>query len=361
MKILVYSNCPLDPALGSGKTRVRFSEGLRTRGHSVRVIEPATVRLWPQLRAGHRFRLALGALRHAQRTLAQQPWDMVVIQGGEFGWLARWLARRSPRPRLVHYTDGCELLAGESTSPRPFLFRLHRALDRAAFRWVDGCISVSGQDCRYLVETRCLPAVRVRCVPPGLDEEFLVHPAPGPRAPRLVFLGSWIDRKGIAELVPSATALLTQYPQLELDLLGTARSEAELRECFPALVRPRVHGAGLLSTAELARRLTRASIFVLPARYEGFGMATAEAMACGCAVVTTPTGFGADLQDGVNALRVPFQSPDALTRALARLTTDDGLRHRLAIAGWQTVQTFAWSQRIDQLETIYREWHQFPP
>jgi glycosyltransferase involved in cell wall biosynthesis len=356
MRILVYSNCALDPTLGSGKTRVRFTEGLRARGHTVRTVEPAEMQFWSGFPAGHRFRLALGARRHAQRVLAQGPWDMVIIQGGEFGWLARWLSRRSPRPRLVHYTDGCELLAGERTSVRPFFFRLHRVLDRAAFRWVDGCVSVSGQDCRHLIEIGCLPAERVRCVPPGVDEEFLAHPVPGPRAPRLVFLGSWIERKGIAELVPAATALLTQHPQLELDLLGTGRGEAALRECFPAPVRPRVHGAGLISTAELARRLIRASIFVLPARYEGFGMATAEAMACGCAVVTTPTGFGADLQDGANALLVPFQSPDALTRSLARLVTDDGLRHRLAVAGWQTVQTFAWSRRIAQLEATYREW-----
>ncbi len=356
MKILVYSNCPLDPALGSGKTRVRFSEGLRARGHSVRVIEPDAVRLWPHLRAGHRFRLALGARWHLQRTLARESFDLVEINGGEFGWLASWLHGRRQRPLLVHRTDGCELLATAAGETAGATAPLHRALDRAAFTHIDACAALCGADRAHLVRGGFLPASRVAVVPPGLDDEFLAASAPTARPSRLAFLGSWIERKGVDTLVAAVTPLLERHPETELELIGTSRGEEELRALFPTPLRPRLHVPGRISREELAQRLTRASIFVLPARYEGFGMATAEAMACGCAAVTTPTGFGADLRDQENALVVPIGDAPALRRALEHLITDAALRHRIALAGWRTVQEFRWERAVAQLETAYLGW-----
>jgi glycosyltransferase involved in cell wall biosynthesis len=172
----------------------------------------------------------------------------------------------------------------------------------------------------------------------------------------LAFLGSWIDRKGVDTLVAAVGPVLARHPALELDLLGTNRTEAELRAVFPADTQSRVHVPGRLERAALARRLSSASIFVLPTRYEGYGMATAEAMACGCAVVTTPTGFGADLRHGENGLVVPIGDAPALANALERLVVDADLRFRLAEAGWRTVQEFRWKRSVRLLESAYADW-----
>ena len=50
MKILSLSTCPLDPLLGSGKTRLRWSEGLRELGHTVDMAEPRDYETWQPLR-----------------------------------------------------------------------------------------------------------------------------------------------------------------------------------------------------------------------------------------------------------------------------------------------------------------------
>lgn len=44
---------------------------------------------------------------------------------------------------------------------------------------------------------------------------------------------------------------------------------------------------GLLAAADLARLFRNAHLFVMPTLYEGFGLAVLEAMACGCAVITS--------------------------------------------------------------------------
>jgi hypothetical protein len=40
MKILSLTNCPLDPNLGSGKTVLSYTQGLRELGHTIDVADP---------------------------------------------------------------------------------------------------------------------------------------------------------------------------------------------------------------------------------------------------------------------------------------------------------------------------------
>src|SRR5215208_5629678 len=101
MKILSLSTCPLDPVLGSGKTRLRWSEGLRRLGHSVDMIEPEEYETWHGLRRALRFRQAWGACGFVREKLRTATYDMIEFFGGEFG-LATWqLSKLAKRPLLV--------------------------------------------------------------------------------------------------------------------------------------------------------------------------------------------------------------------------------------------------------------------
>ena len=85
-------------------------------------------------------------------------------------------------------------------------------------------------------------------------------------------------------------------------------------------------------------------------------MGLAEAMACGLAAVTTPTGFGADLHDGEEALVCPFGDVRAMQGAITQLLDDEPARVRIAEAGWRRVQTLRWETSVDRLDAIYRRW-----
>ena len=71
-------------------------------------------------------------------------------------------------------------------------------------------------------------------------------------------------------------------------------------------------------------------VFVLASRFEGYGMALAEAIAHGLPVVSTMAGAIPDTVPAGTGLLVPPNDVAALARALRRLISDRAERQRLA-------------------------------
>ena len=121
----------------------------------------------------------------------------------------------------------------------------------------------------------------------------------------------------------------------QLTCVGSLRQSpatvAELRERIATLdLEGRVTLSGEVTDAALAGFYDRADLFVLATRFEGYGMALAEALARGLPVVSTRTGAVTEtVPDGAGFL-VPPNDPDALATALADVMDDPGLRQRLS-------------------------------
>ena len=82
-----------------------------------------------------------------------------------------------------------------------------------------------------------------------------------------------------------------------------------------------------------------ASVVVNPARYEAFGRVAFEALLAGQPVVSTSVGAVSELlRDGVDALLVPSERPQALAAAVTRILSDGDLARRLAESGKARVQ-----------------------
>src|SRR6185295_8984650 len=161
MKILSLSTCALDPLLGSGKTRLRWTEGLRDLGHTVDVAEPRDYETWHGMRRAVRFRQAWGACRFVKQKLEAGAYDAIEFFGAEFGLITRQLAKLRERPLIVAHTDGLELLASERerayNPPRSLMAhahswywrQTHERLSRAAFVYADAFVT----GCEWIVST----------------------------------------------------------------------------------------------------------------------------------------------------------------------------------------------------------------
>lgn len=105
--------------------------------------------------------------------------------------------------------------------------------------------------------------------------------------------------------------------------------------------------------ADIAKVYQSADIFISTSWWEGFGLPPLEAMACGCAVITSKSGGVNEFaEEGKNCLMFEPENEHELTENLNILINDIVLRKRLAIAGVRTASAFDWKKSANQLLNI---------
>jgi glycogen(starch) synthase len=170
-----------------------------------------------------------------------------------------------------------------------------------------------------------------------------------PRRPdgrvRVLAVGRLEPRKGVDLLFRSAAALCPDFPELVIEFVGNDRipidalGGATYRDWFAT-----THGAepwadrvvfrGPVSEDELYQAYADCDVFVLPARFESFGLVLVEAMMFAKPVVGCAIGGMAEIvADGVNGLLAYPDSAASLTRCLRALVADPDLRRRFGRAG----------------------------
>lgn len=98
---------------------------------------------------------------------------------------------------------------------------------------------------------------------------------------------------------------------------------------------------------------SRASLFVYPSMYEGFGLPPLEAMACGAPVITSDRGALPEVS-GEGALVVDPDDCPGLGGAMLRVLTDAKLRHSLVEKGSAVARRFSWDKNARETLDVYR-------
>jgi glycosyltransferase involved in cell wall biosynthesis len=166
-------------------------------------------------------------------------------------------------------------------------------------------------------------------------------------------------RKGHDVLV-AALAGLGDLPW-RLTIAGSlARAPEQVARLRAAIERTglagRVELLGEIDDAALAALYASADVFVMPSLYEGYGMALAEALACGLPIATTTGGAAAETVPDDAALKVPPADAAALGAALRRLVVDPTLRSTLAQAAWRAGQELpSWDDAARIVAGVLRE------
>jgi hypothetical protein len=107
-----------------------------------------------------------------------------------------------------------------------------------------------------------------------------------------------------------------------------------------------------LTDEELRLAYAGAVAFVYPSKYEGFGMPVAEAMACGCPVITTPNASLPEV-GGEAVIYVNADDIEGMANALCDVQKPR-LRHNLIQAGLQQAQKFSWATMAEIVkETLF--------
>ena len=281
--------------------------------------------------------------------------------------------------------------------------RLLRFFERRNLRMADAIVSPSHFIGRTTFEALRLGDKTFKILHHGIDAEKF-RPEESLRAPNeVLFAGTVKKQKGIQELFQAIPRILDGFPEARFTIAGRYPADpshscspqallqalesslpSETGSCekndstlfgglcsgasgkrsiptIPPVQRAADGGAAPAAAAKvrflghvpqpyLPSLFSRAAVAVFPSYNEAFGLACAEAMACGAAVVMTARGSGPELvEHGQSGLLVEPEDPRAIAVAIQRLLGDATLRRRLGAAARSRV-----AEKFNLRDTVAR-------
>jgi glycosyltransferase involved in cell wall biosynthesis len=272
----------------------------------------------------------------------------IVMDGLALGVLpdvAAEVASRHPLLALVHHPLALEWgMSAERADA------LHRS-EQAALAIVREVVVTSPTTAKLVASDYGVPAERITVARPGSD------PAPRSSGSRndvvhLLSVGAVVPRKGFDVLV-AALATLAELPwrlTIAGDLTRDPNEAARLQASMSRhKLTDRIAALGAVSSERLGALYDDADLFALASRFEGYGMAYAEALCHGLPVIGTTAGAVPDTVPQEAGLLVTPGDVGELARALRSLIADADLRRRLsdgAVAAAQMLPTWQQSGAI---------------
>ena len=273
-----------------------------------------------------------GDLQSTRKALEElPPGTVVLIDGLAFGAMPPDIldGLNLKLVALVHHPLALETGLSETDMERLY------ASERAALK-IARTIVTTGAD------TAC--TLRVRYDVPG-ESIFVALPGTDPVArargnnaePQLLTVATLTHRKGYDILV-RALAAIADLGWTSV-CVGSLSREPETTAAVRALIKSnelekRIELRGEVAVRKLSDIYNKSSIFVLPSRHEGYGMAFAVALAHGLPIVACAAGAVPDTVPADAGLLVPPDDPEALALALRRMLTNETGRAKMARAAW---------------------------
>jgi glycosyltransferase involved in cell wall biosynthesis len=287
-------------------------------------------------------------------------------------------AMRRQRPDVIHLHSGTSwigLPAALSLRSAVRVLEMHdapqsgrsRALNQATMRWAARhggfhLIAHSRAVGDQTAKAFGLQDSAIGLVPLGIDtSEFSPDANRGQRWKQshdiaedrevVAWVGRVDDLKRPHDALEIARHLATSRPRAMMLIAGSGPLVRELRE--RSQDQPNVRVLGFVE--DLAGLLNAADVLLSTSAYEGFGLAIAEALACGVPAVSTDTDGTRDVViDGVTGVLRPIGDTDALAGAISELLQDDRRRQAMSTAAaLHAKQHLDRATMIERYTTLY--------
>jgi phosphatidylinositol alpha-mannosyltransferase len=170
---------------------------------------------------------------------------------------------------------------------------------------------------------------------------------------RVLFNGTWMWSKGIADLAVVVPDVLRRVPGSTFTLLTTAN--CDLQRALPEDLRSRVAVVHRLTEVELLGLYQDHDVFVHPTVNDApLPLVVLEAMAAGLAVVTSRLPhFDRTIRSGENGILVTPRRSQEFADAVVTLLHDPALRERLGAEAQRTALQYPWDRVVEDLLAAY--------
>ncbi len=348
---------------------------LRSRGHTVRILTPATGQKARRVEYGV-YRLGWAAPVHVNGSVARialapdvRGRIRALLERERFDVLHLHEPLASSVPLTMLHLKGASQSLYVGTfhayarrsiySTSDWAYYSARAFLGHYIRRLDGRIAVSDPAREFV--SRFFPA-DYRIIPNGVDvQRFRPGAAPLPQFAdgklNILYLGRMEQRKGPKYFIRAIPLIRRHFPNTRFIVAG----DGKLRPAFEAFVARRgwqdVVFTGRVPAEDMPAMYASAHVYCAPnTGGESQGIVLLEALAAGRPVVASDIpGFRTVIRDKQDGLLVPPKNHEELAWAVCYLLGDEAARRRLADAGPIRASDFSWQSIGKRVEEYYLE------
>lgn len=261
---------------------------------------------------------------------------------------AHYIAMRQPFIPILLYlhNDPQNMKGAKSVAERRALLRCCSAIV---------CVSNYIRQ-RFLAGLRNENAAKVHTVITGIDRPWRHYPE---KQALIIFAGRILPEKGALEFAQALKNILPRYPQWSAVIAGTRKFGSDSPSSgYERRVREKLYGlesqvrtTGYIPHDRIMDWYGRAAIAVVPSIWpEPLGRTALEALAAGCALITTDRG-GLPEVAANRGIVMPAADSDELTRHLEALMQDESRRRQWQDKAWSDYP-FTVTNMVQQLDDI---------
>jgi glycosyltransferase involved in cell wall biosynthesis len=259
-------------------------------------------------------------------------------------WITQFIHRR-PYVVSVH---GSDIYMGGKIPPVRWLTRL--ALNRA------GIVTSNSRALAKATMDLGVNVSKMVIVNVGIDVSRF-KPKEGPRQDYILYVGSFIRRKGVEFLIQAFPEIHAHHPQTRLVLVGDGPLKSEYSSTINRLgIQNSVDFLGWQSPDQVSEWMRNARLLILPSINEAYGVVLLEALASGTPCIASEVDGIVEIIDPEVGILVPPGDGQAISRAVNRLLSDEELYARLSQAGRErAVNQFDWKLKARQTFEYYQQ------
>jgi mannosylfructose-phosphate synthase len=299
-----------------------------------------------------------------------EQYDIVNSHYWDAGWAGQKVAEELGIPHIhtphslgwwKRQNMGTDMSTEEMEATYRFEERIRKEF--LVYQMCDHVIATTDPQADLLLNEYDLLEKHLTVVPPGMDEDRFSPIRQGDREQLLekydwsphdvLTLGRMAHNKGYDLLLEALPTLFELVPDARLVAAIGGEDSAQddegvggLKKRAEALgIQDKIVWVNYVADADLANYYRAAAVFVMPSRYEPFGMVAIEAMACGTPAVITVHGGLFDLIDyGKQALYADPNRPTELGAMMAFPILYPKLAHQLSVEGARFARrNFGWT------------------
>jgi len=234
-----------------------------------------------------------------------------------------------------------------------------------SLRKADKIIAVSESTKKDLKQIFNIPAKKIKVIYEGATVEKISVKNKGVDTLKrfklwpkfILFVGTLTPRKNIVNLIRAYKHLLTMEPgftEYQLVLAGAKgyQNDKVFDEIKEQKLKKQIRYLGYITHNQKMELIKRATCFVFPSSYEGFGLPVAEAMALGTPVITSKASSLPEVA-GKAALLVDPEHDHEIAKALKKVLSDKKVQARMIEKGKKQAKLFLWEKSAKETIQVY--------